>query len=130
MSSWKHGQAPQGAGKPETKEYRAWRNMIRRCTEINNASYSYYGPRGISVCERWRNDFITFLADIGKAPSQQHWLDRINGDGNYEPGNVRWVTPAESARNRRGNYHTPKREEAVKKWREAGPRARRRELQP
>jgi len=77
-----------------------WNNMIRRCRNPKDKSYLYYGGRGIRVCQRWQK-FRNFLEDMGPKPSPFHMLDRVNNDGNYEPGNVRWATPAESNRNRR-----------------------------
>src|SRR5262249_31937445 len=65
--------------------------------------YGYYGGRGIRVCGRWleRNGFANFLADVGRQPGPQASLNRVDNDGDYDPGNVRWSTPAEQARNRR-----------------------------
>jgi hypothetical protein len=84
-----------------TKEYRAWREIIRRCQNPNRGDYRYYGGRGIRVCARWRNSFANFLNDMGIAPSRLHTVDRRNNDGNYEPGNCRWATRAEQAINSR-----------------------------
>lgn len=83
-----------------TKEYRAWCSMRRRCFNQNTRDFSLYGARGITVCGRW-DSYESFLADMGRAPSPSHSLDRIDPDGNYEPGNVRWATPTEQARNTR-----------------------------
>ena len=83
----------------DTKEYRAWSNMIQRCTNPNNNRYSDWGGRGISVCERWLT-FENFFADMGVAPDGMS-LDRINNDGNYEPANCRWATRSEQRRNQR-----------------------------
>jgi hypothetical protein len=80
--------------------YKTWEGMNRRCTSLNDTAYQRYGDRGIRVCDRWR-DFAAFIADMGEKPSRTHSLDRINNDGNYEPGNVRWATPKEQAQNRR-----------------------------
>ena len=78
--------------------------MIQRCCNPSNNAYHYYGGRGITVCEQWRDSFETFLADVGLRPSNQHSLDRYpNNDGNYEPGNVRWATRMEQAINKRSN---------------------------
>lgn len=86
-SSYKHGWS-------NTPTYRTWTAMKSRCADPRNASYPAYGGRGISVCERWL-DFEAFLADMGERPSLDHSIDRIDADGNYEPGNCRWLTRAE-----------------------------------
>lgn len=86
-------------GRP-TAEYRAWCNMKDRCSRPSAANYARYGGRGISVCEAWAASFEVFLAEMGQRPSPSHSLDRINNDGNYEPGNCRWATIAEQQRNR------------------------------
>ena len=81
-----------------TKEYWIWCRMRDRCRNENSSDYKYYGGRGITVCERW-NDFLNFLADMGRAPIGRS-LDRIDNDGNYEPSNCRWATGQEQRRNR------------------------------
>lgn len=86
-----------------TVEYTAWVNMIARCHNRRASSYPRYGGRGIVVCERWRASFLDFLADLGRRPSSEHSLDRIDCDGNYEPGNCRWATETEQQRNRGNN---------------------------
>src|SRR5262245_37464914 len=75
--------------------------MIARCENQRNASFAHYGGRGIKVCSQWRQDYRDFLHDLGRKPSSAHSLDRINNDGNYEPGNVRWATAKQQANNRR-----------------------------
>lgn len=94
---YKHGQS----GYNTSKEYMTWLAMKSRCYNSNNISYKYYGERGIKICERWLNNFENFLTDMGKAPTKDHSIDRINNDGNYEPSNVRWTLPIEQANNRR-----------------------------
>lgn len=77
--------------------------MIARCHNQRNNRFYRYGARGIVVCERWRGSFAVFRADMGPRPSPRHSLDRIDNDGNYAPGNVRWATPHEQGRNRSDN---------------------------
>lgn len=84
----------------KTKEYRAWKAIKDRCFLRSAKSFPRYGGRGITMCSVWRESFEAFLADIGRAPSPDHSVDRINNAGGYEPGNVRWATRAEQCRNR------------------------------
>lgn len=86
------------------RTYNIWRGMKRRCDNKAVRSYARYGGRGIRVCERWL-DYQNFLADMGEVPSQTHSIERNNNDGNYEPGNCRWATPAEQNRNTRQNIN-------------------------
>lgn len=81
-----------------SRTYNIWNGMRGRCKDAANP---WYGSRGIAVCERWREGFENFLADMGPCPSNRHSLDRINNDGNYEPSNCRWVTAKEQNRNTR-----------------------------
>jgi hypothetical protein len=97
-----HGQTGnyrKGIGK--TKEYRAWCHAKARCHCKTDRKYPIYGARGIVMCDRWRDSFEAFFSDMGKAPSGAHSIDRINVDGNYEPGNCRWATPKEQRNNQR-----------------------------
>jgi hypothetical protein len=76
--------------------------MHSRCSDRNSVGWANYGGRGIVVCERWHN-FAEFLKDMGKRPGLEYSIDRINVNGNYEPGNCRWATVKQQQRNRRNN---------------------------
>lgn len=92
-----HGHAPR---RNQTSTYRCWAAMMRRCSNPHTKDYPEYGGRGIAVCDHWRQ-FEQFLSDMGERPDGLS-IDRFpNNDGNYEPGNCRWATPTEQARNRR-----------------------------
>jgi hypothetical protein len=84
--------------------YDTWYRMNNRCYDTNRDNYHRYGGRGISVYDEWRDSpeaFITWAeANIGHKPSPTHSLDRIDNDGNYEPGNIRWATPLEQQHNK------------------------------
>lgn len=94
-----------GVNKAHAKEYYAWIDMRRRCNDPQRPQYPRYGGRGISVCDKWNTSFADFIADVGEAPSRGAILDRIDNDGNYEPGNVKWSTPTDSTNNRGVTRH-------------------------
>ncbi len=91
-----------------TPTHWSWVTMRQRCFNPNTAKYALYGGRGITVCDRWcgKEGFANFLADLGPRPVGMT-LDRIDPDGNYEPGNCRWATYAEQNRHKRTGKLTP-----------------------
>lgn len=85
------------------KEYNIWRSMIHRCSARKNTRWKDYGGRGITVHPDFLN-FSYFLGYVGARPTDKHTLDRINNDGNYEPGNVRWADQRTQRMNRSDNF--------------------------
>ena len=93
----KHGHGRTGIKRPSI--YGCWINMKQRCFNENHPWFKLWGGRGITVCQRWLK-FENFLADMGPKPEGLS-IERINNDGNYEPGNCRWSTREDQDKNRR-----------------------------
>ena len=93
-----HGHSRGGV---RTKTHRVWQAMKTRCTNPNAWNYKYYGGRGIRVCDRWKDSFAAFLEDMGESPEGLS-IDRIDANGNYEPGNCRWADDSTQRKNLSG----------------------------
>jgi hypothetical protein len=102
-----------------SKTYSSWSDAKKRCFRPQNKRYPEYGGRGITMCDAWRNSFEAFLADMGEMPDGTT-LDRIDVNGNYEPGNCRWATKLQQARNTRANVATWESVVAIRAAYEAG----------
>lgn len=87
-------------GMSRTKTYNSWVSMLQRCYNPNETGYKNWGGRGITVCDAWNNSFEAFLADMGERPEGTS-LDRIDNNGDYEPGNCKWSTRKEQNLNKR-----------------------------
>ena len=109
LNNVKHGLSKSCGCKPyenanpylNTKIYRTYSGMKDRCHYKNTESYKNYGGRGITVCDRWKESFHNFLEDMGQPPTDEHSIDRIDNDGNYELDNCRWATQKQQMNNTR-----------------------------
>jgi len=95
-----HGASGDANKKNIWPEYHTWLGMRARCQNPKHHAFKYYGGRGITICDQWADNFLKFLEDVGRRPKGLT-LDRINNDGNYEPGNCKWSTWKEQANNKR-----------------------------
>jgi hypothetical protein len=91
-------------GGRRTPFYRVWVAIKTRCLNPKSPPYKNYGGRGIKICDRWKDSFENFYADMGSSYREGLEIDRINNDGDYSPENCRWVTSKENARNHRKNH--------------------------
>ena len=87
-------------GESGTAMFMVWANIIARCTSPNHKDYSFYGGRGVGICDRWRHDFAAFKSDMGDRPTGGT-VERIDNSRGYEPGNCRWATAIQQAANKR-----------------------------
>jgi len=87
-------------GMSRSREYHSWQSMKQRCFNPRHPGFEYYGGEGKTVCERWKNSFVEFFADMGPCP-EGHSIHRVKGDGNYEPSNCIWADAKTQAQNRR-----------------------------
>ncbi|MEK4302424.1 hypothetical protein MKY30_23990 [Oceanobacillus sp. FSL W8-0428] len=91
-------------GHTKTRLYTIWHGMKLRCYTKSNASYKYYGGRGISVCDEWKDDFASFRTwSLSNGYKEGLTIDRVDANGNYEPSNCRWINYKGQARNKRNN---------------------------
>jgi hypothetical protein len=88
----------------DTPEHMIWCSIKQRCFNPENKAYARYGGRGIVMCPEWRDSFERFIADVGMRPAPRLTLERLDNDKGYQPGNVRWATYKEQARNTRRNH--------------------------
>lgn len=105
----KHGQAGDGKGKNTSRKpsltYLVWKAIRTRCLNPKSKDYARYGGAGVTLCEAWKEDFNSFLQDMGERPSRAHTIDRRDNSKGYEPGNCRWATIIEQNNNRTNNVH-------------------------
>jgi hypothetical protein len=94
--NFKHGQGARGN---RTREYKAWKDMKKRCYQTNSKSYQWYGAKGVTVSDAWVNNYAQFFLDMGICPLNYE-LDRIDNSKGYEQSNCRWVSQTTQSQNR------------------------------
>lgn len=94
------GDAQRTHGMSGFPEYKIWIDIKSRCYNPKATVYEYYGGRGVEMCQKWQESFEAFYEDMGPRPSPEHSIDRIDGSGDYEPDNCRWVTQVKQNNNR------------------------------
>ena len=92
-------------GLRKTAEYQIWSGIKSRCYNTNAPDYERYGGRGITMHKKWVNSFEEFFSYVGKRPSKEYSIDRIDNDKGYEPNNIKWATKKEQARNHRNSVY-------------------------
>jgi hypothetical protein len=90
-------------GLSNAPEYNVWHKIIDRCTNPKSKAWNDYGGRGITVCERWKNSFRLFIEDMGRRPSPELTVERVDNDLGYAPDNCKWATRKEQCLNKRNN---------------------------
>lgn len=109
-----------GLQKTYPREYKIWHGIVKRCTDPNNRKYKDYGARGIKVSEGWLGQvgFQNFIDHIGPCTDTTLSVDRINNEGHYEPGNVRWATDTTQSNNRRSSHYLTfdGRTQSIRQW--------------
>lgn len=101
----KNGDHKRRHGMTGTPEYMTWHRMKKRCTDPLHPDFQLYGGRGISVCDEWMASFESFFAHMGNRPSDDHSIERLDVNGNYEPKNCVWADDKVQSRNRRNNVY-------------------------
>lgn len=120
VTNYRHGHARLNA---KSATYLCWQSMHQRCKGNHPSGHRHYAGRGVSVCRQWA-DFENFLADMGPRPGPGFSIDRVDNNGNYEPGNCRWTTATEQARNRRTTKLTTRSVTAIRQALSNGARAK------
>lgn len=98
----KTGRFEKKHGMCDTSEYKSWKAMKERMSP-NHKDAKHYYLKGVTLCDRWKNDFMAFYEDMGPKPTPKHTIDRIDNDKGYEPSNCRWASKSEQGRNKRHN---------------------------